>query len=171
MFQFGDAREGNPLPMMQRGLVEDPGGADRAYKRGKTVRSKPRPFLGFEIEEADVDMARCLKLHATAQSIDKVARGIWIGETTLLQTKVTDAKERLWIYFEPLMSNDIAWTEQVSVFTDIGGGPNRVVNLRFTSEMLSEIKIAVECQALNVLLTEVGIQIESADTSLDLTYA
>jgi len=152
-------------------LVEDICDAERDYKRGKAMRSKSRPFLGLDICEADIDMACRLELCATTHSISKVTCGIWIGKTALLQAKVADAKECLGISFEPLMSNDVTWAEQVCVFTDVSGSTPRVVNFSFSPYMLSEVKIAVECQALDIPLTEIGTKDESAETDLDLTDA
>jgi hypothetical protein len=156
---------------MPDGLVEDIRDAEREYKRGKAIFSKTWPFLSLEIDEADVDVARGLKFCTRAQSIGEIACGIRIGETALLQAKVADAEQRLGISVEPLMSNDVTWAQQVSVFTDVSGSTPRVVNLSFTPYMLSEVKIAVECQALNIPLTEVGTKDETAETDLDLTDA
>jgi len=152
-------------------LVKDPSDTGGEQKRRKAVFGKPWPFLSLKIAEANVDMARGLILSADAQRIRKVAGGIWIGETAYLQAKVTDAKERLRIAIELLMSNDVAGTDQISVFADIGGGTPRIVNLPFRSEMLAEIIVGVKCQALNISLAKVGTKDESTETGLDLTGA
>jgi hypothetical protein len=147
-------------------LVPSISSTNRVGDWGKAVGFKAGPLLKLNVESSYVDMPSRSHIQAAAARILEICKCCRRVKAASLETEAAYTKEDFDVGLKALVMPFVAGAQEVRVLADIAGRDGGDVNVAFDSQVLTNIVVAVDGDALDVWLRIVGTDERSCGTDL-----